>query len=538
MDTKIRILRLCFIFVLALLVFKIYIVAVIKGEEYSSQVKKQNFVSVSINNGRKNITDRNGKFITGVEKNKYIVAFSTEDNKENFRLSKILSEYTNSDEYKIYADLYKNKKAILKITKNRDLSPLSEYRNIKISEFSSRYISDYPAAAFVGYLSDGKGVSGLEAVYDEFLTSDSGNGFSVFSDSLKNLYGDIKIDAQNNDYTLQTTLNLDYQRICDEVLKNNGLPSAAVLIDVNNFEILAISSYPSFEQDNVGEYINRDDGTLSNRAFQAYDMGSIFKIVVTAAALENGYNPDEKIYNCTGKTSVHNQIFECHNIYGHGEQSITEAFMNSCNPAFIDIGAGIGYTKILNMAEKFGFGKNILNPMKLGCSISSLPDRNNYYLSDLANISIGQGGLNCSVVQGAVLSAVIANGGFFKYVDSVTGIADSDGNLIKEKNKENPERIISSGTAQKIRDMMILTCRHGTGSSAQIDFLGAGGKTGSAQTGWLVNNEFYQHAWFTGFFPAEKPEFALCVFIENGKSGSLTAAPVFKEIGEKILNFK
>ena len=85
---------------------------------------------------------------------------------------------------------------------------------------------------------------------------------------------------------------------------------------------------------------------------------------------------------------------------------------------------------------------------------------------------------------------------------------------------------------------MCITNKSGTGTNAQIGVYGSGGKTGSAQTGWYVEGENYQHGWFTGFFPEENPEFALCVFVENGKSGSETAAPIFKNIGERIMELQ
>ena len=98
------------------------------------------------------------------------------------------------------------------------------------------------------------------------------------------------------------------------------------------------------------------------------------------------------------------------------------------------------------------------------------------------------------------------------------------------------QRVISENTAKIIQKMMINTNIYGTGTTAYVDGFGSGGKTGSAQTGWFVDGQRYQHGWYTGFFPQENPEFAMCVFVENGKSGSETAAPIFKEIAEIIMN--
>ena len=166
----------------------------------------------------------------------------------------------------------------------------------------------------------------------------------------------------------------------------------------------------------------------------------------------------------------------------------------------------------------------------------NLPDKNNYYLADLANLSIGQGLLSGNAVNGAVLTAVIANGGIIKQVNCVDSIVDSVGQKKKALRVFGEKRIISEKTALQIYKMMLKTNISGTGTSGYIEDFGSGGKTGSAQTGWVVDGQRYQHGWYTGFFPAQNPRFAMCVFVENGKSGSETAAPVFKEIGERIIN--
>jgi peptidoglycan glycosyltransferase/penicillin-binding protein 2 len=268
----------------------------------------------------------------------------------------------------------------------------------------------------------------------------------------------------------------------------------------------------------------------------AYDMGSIFKIVVTAAALENNLIDLNKLYYCKGSLNVSGKKFDCHNVYGHGWQTITDAFKNSCNCVFIELGKEIGYKNILEMAKKFCLGRKNLNPLELEQQKGMLPDANNYYLADLANLSIGQGKLSGTVLDGAIISAVIASGGQVKSVNCVEGITDSYGQKIKSLKIENKKQIISEKTAEIIKNMMYATNQSGTGTNARLDNYSSGGKTGSAQTGWYVDGENYQHGWFTGFFPVDKPRFALCVFVENGKSGSESAAPIFSKIGNAIMN--
>ena len=210
--------------------------------------------------------------------------------------------------------------------------------------------------------------------------------------------------------------------------------------------------------------------------------------------------------------------------------------MHSCNPVFIEVGQRLGYEKIIQYAEKFGLGRKMLNPLSLNQAKGKIPDKNNYYLADLANLSIGQGSLSGNALQVAAFSAIIANNGILNTINCADSVVDNVGQEKRKLKVSGSERIISEKTAGIIKNMMVKTNISGTGKTGFVEKSGSGGKTGSAQSGWVVNGERYQHGWYTGFFPADNPKFSMCVFVENGKSGSETAAPVFKEIAEKIMS--
>jgi len=347
--------------------------------------------------------------------------------------------------------------------------------------------------------------------------------------------GEINLHNTKEKKYLKTTLDLEYSSICSEALNKANVKGGAVLLDVKTFDVLAMVSSPGFDQNNVGNYLSSSDGNLSNRCLMNYDLGSVFKIVVACAAFENNAVSENDIYFCNGLKNVSGQDIKCHNISGHGWVDINAAFMQSCNPAFIEIGKKVGYNNIISMAEKFGFGKKIMFPEEFTQSSGSLPDKKKYNAIDFANLSIGQGALNGNVLQGAVLSAVIANGGVKNNVNLVDSIVSEKGEVIEKIRVDYKERIISPETAKKVYNMMVKTNIKGTGTAGFINYYGSGGKTGSAQTGWFVDGELYQHGWYTGFFPIDNPQYALCVFVENGKSGSESACPIFKEIGERIL---
>ncbi|MBQ2897340.1 MAG: penicillin-binding protein 2 [Clostridia bacterium] len=525
-------------FALLVLVARLYTIMIENGPQIKKSADIQNSLTVQVADRRSDILDRNMRAFTGVEKADYVVVFSTEDTKKDFKLCKILAKYSNENEYDIYSRLQVYKRTFTKVS-GEYKTEIAKYQNFSVISVANRYLHDYPCASLIGYVGDSKGASGLEKVYDKPLSKVSDYSVSARADALMRFVpgGNIKTAGLNiKSSKLKTTLDLNYCRIAEDVLKKSDLKAGVVILDVNTFDLLAMATNPSFDPDNVKDYLDSKDGNLLNRCLTDYDMGSIFKIVVSAAALEQGAVSPEDKFVCKGYSYISGQKIDCHNIYGHGQITFEEAFMYSCNPVFIEIGQRIGYAKIIEYAEKFGIGKKILNPTSLHQGQGNLPDKNNYYLADLANLSIGQGLLSGNAVNGAVLTAVIANGGIIKQVNCVDSIVDSVGQKKKALRVFGEKRIISEKTALQIYKMMLKTNISGTGTSGYIEDFGSGGKTGSAQTGWVVDGQRYQHGWYTGFFPAQNPRFAMCVFVENGKSGSETAAPVFKEIGERIIN--
>ena len=511
---------------------------VVQGKELSKKAESQDSTVVNISVVRNDILDRNMMSFTGVNKSEYAVVFSTENAKEDFKLCEVLEKYSFENKYDIYSRLRLYKKTFTKV-KSDFKKETEKYSNFSVISVADRYLNDSPCAALIGYLNDNKGASGLEKVYDKVLQNSKGYGVKARADALMRFIpGSAKeVVGQNlKSDKLKTTLNLDYCRIAEMVLKDNGMRAGVVVLDVKSFDLLAMASYPTFEPDNIGKYLNSDDGNLVNRCLSDYDMGSVFKIVVASAAIEEGVTTPDEIFECKGYCYVGNKKIDCHNIYGHNVLTFEEAFMHSCNPVFIEVGQRVGYEKIIEYAEKFGLGRKMLNPESLAQSKGKLPDRNNYYLADVANLSIGQGGLSGNALNGAIFSAVVANDGLLNNVNCVDSIVDNVGQEKRRLKVSGQGRVISKSTAKIIKNMMIKTNLNGTGATGYVEKYGSGGKTGSAQTGWVVDGEMYQHGWYTGFFPEKNPAFAMCVFVENGKSGSETAAPIFKEIAERIMN--
>ena len=527
-------LRTVLVFMVMVMILRLYSICIVNHNELSKKAQSQNTVKINIASGRNDFLDRYNRHITGIEKKGYIAIFTSGDEETDRKNCDLIECYSLEKSNEIYNKLKENGRTFVETNVDIEDINIDNIRFITKFNIPSRYLNDYPAASLIGYVSDNIGVYGLERVCDYYLVNDS-KGVTVKTDAFRNMIGKLSYTGNEGSEKVKLTLDLSYQRIIERIIEESTYSCSVVLLNVDNFDVLAMASNPTFKQDMIANYLDDTSGILQNKSMLAYDMGSIFKIIVIAAALETNKLDLNKTYNCTGRLLVSGKVFECHNVYGHGYQTITDAFKNSCNCAFIELGKEVGYKEIVAMAKKFGIGSKNLNPVELEQQIGMLPDINNYYLADLANLSIGQGKLSGTVLDGAIISAVIASGGYLKAVNCVDGITDSYGQEIKSLRVEKCAQIISENKAEIIKNMMYQTNESGTGTTAKLENATSGGKTGSAQTGWYVNGENYQHGWFTGFFPAENPKFALCVFVENGKSGSESAAPLFSKIGNEIM---
>lgn len=405
--------------------------------------------------------------------------------------------------------------------------------------FPERYCDDSSAVHIIGYINGGKGVSGIEMGFDEFL-SENGKELSAtyYTDGTGRLLKSENITINEEKVFEKSgivlTLDAEIQKAAEKALSENLEKGAAVVMDIENGEILACASFPQFDPKNIAKYLDSKNSPFINRAFSAYSVGSTWKLVVAAAALESGILP-ERTFECTGNIEVDGRIYKCHWEAGHGMIDMEKALEISCNPYFIDLALEIGGGKILETAKNLGFGV----PSEFGENYSSSPG-NLPSLSELSSKTVlssfafGQGTLLATPIQLSALVSAIANGGKAVTPKLVLGTYDKNGNWKPTPDySENP--VMSEKTADILREMMINVVENGSGENAKPKNGGAGGKTASAQTGQFDKdgNEII-HAWFIGFYPAEKPEFAVVVFAEGMDSGGDFAAPVFRKICENI----
>lgn len=402
-------------------------------------------------------------------------------------------------------------------------------------ELGRRYTSESLAPHVIGYLdSAGKGVAGVEAACGSLL-EDYGwaCGVSCPVDAMGRALG-----GQAVAYGQETgrpggvvlTLHAGVQQAAEEALARYTHAGAAVVMEAATGRLLAVASLPDFDPGNVAQALQQQDAPLVNRAFSAYNVGSLFKLAVAAAALEEGFLPTT-VYECTGSVEVEGRLFHCHHRAGHGTVDLQEALEQSCNVYFIKLAQDVGAGPLRSMALRLGFGSSSTLAPGMTSAEGTLTAEADLQGGELANFAFGQGRLTATPLQLAGMIAAIANGGLRVEPRLILGATDHGTQLDALAPAYSAAPVMAEQTAQILQDMMVSVVTRGSGARAEPAVGGAGGKTASAQTGSLdESGSEVVHAWFGGFYPAQNPRWSVVVLCEGGASGAQKAAPVFREI--------
>ncbi|TYQ13015.1 UNVERIFIED_CONTAM: peptidoglycan glycosyltransferase/penicillin-binding protein 2 [Acetivibrio alkalicellulosi] len=545
-NKRLKLLLAFFTISIILLAIRILYIQVYMGERLSISATGQRVSNLDIINHRGSILDRNS------------IPFTSRDTKVEVAI-KPLYLRGNEREIQKIADIlgvnYIEIKRLIDLKKDPIIYPCDEYiKEIFIKEEIAgisfihslhRHTDTSYAKHILGYLNkvDHVGETGIEKSYEHILGLNKKSSVGVITDAKENLVPGLGYRFIQPDDTrklhVKLTLNYHIQKIAEDVLENSGLKGAVVIEDVLTGDILAMVSKPDFNPGEIDKYLKSSDKELFNRAVASYNLGSIFKIVNLASSNTEDINPNLN-YFCPGYIVLGDKEFRCtsYESGGHGLINLTEAFASSCNSYFIELGIKIGPENILKTAQKFGLGDFTgINTQGVEESSGHLPPINQFYThGDTANISIGQGDILATPLQVANMVATIANGGIKNKVNIVDSIIDCDGNTVKIIKEEKGVRVLPKDICDNIKKLMEEVTVSGTGTKANLDLYGgAGGKTGSAETGQFIGGEKVVHAWFAGYFPKKNPRYSMSVFIENGKSGGKIAAPVFEEIAKNIM---
>lgn len=425
------------------------------------------------------------------------------------------------------------------------ISKLDEDENIKKYYETKRYSEDSLCVHITGYInSDGVGVCGIEKAFDKILSDENGS-LSVRYE--KNANGQALagsgIILENNNYDSQggvvLTIDKNIQKITERAMSASEITcGAAVVINVETFEIEAVCSVPDYSQNDIAEALKNSNLPFVNRAFSAYPVGSVFKPFIAATALENGMTFYDT-YECKGYVELGDNIFRCYNKNAHGSVDLNGATEKSCNCFFINTGIKTGAEAIISIAQKFGFGKGTDFCSTLYSSQGNLPEAKSITSpAQLANLCFGQGELLATPVQMAAAYAVFANGGHYREPALLKELVDKNKNVYAYYKSDEFSDVVNGEICEIINTCLYNNMINGTGVNGAPYNTTSAGKTATAQTGRYDDsgNEILC-TWFAGFFPYEQPLYAIAVFNEHGSTASSDCAPVFKNIAENIIKY-
>ncbi|MEO5913449.1 MAG: penicillin-binding protein 2 [Luteolibacter sp.] len=402
---------------------------------------------------------------------------------------------------------------------------------------------------------ESEGRAGLEKIFNTQLTGDPGTKRLLFDENGNKLLEE-QVKRPRPGGTVVTTLDLKWQKLAEETLRNGCRRGAFVVIDVVTGEVLVMASRPSFDLNdfipgiNEKEFkaLNEDPSTpLYGRAFQSvYPPASSFKPIVALAALNNGTVTETSEIYCGASFNVGNTVMHNWSKIPEGSINVKRALARSCNTWFYQVGIDVGPNAFLSLARRLGFGQNTGLPL-VGENAGLVPsdewmlknEKRRILNGDTANLAIGQGSLLASPLQVAQAMAGIANGNIAPKLQLIRQVQDTRGRVVQAA---IPQRREWLGVDAKAVDIVhegmgdVVNGPGGTGSAAQLSYTTLCGKTGTAQWGPPSKNQ--RLAWFAGFLPRDNPRYSFAVLYEGRPgetvSGGRMAAPMVKKFFEGI----
>ncbi len=517
----------CFLFLLLLV--RLFWLSVIQHEKLTQEAVTQRVSSAELVAVRGDITDYNGEPFTNCSEGEFAVYIDGADIKAGARA---IAEQLGESEERIIAQIQNHTRLAF--------GPLTNLYPVERAGFMTiraplRQDENSLARHLIGTVDgQGKGNSGLEASFESVLNTGRKQSVVSLRDVRRGLlwnWGYKEANRQVDESRhLRLTLDKDLQQEI-EALADEELPKGCILVsDAATGNILSMVSRPQFDPNNLSASLNSTNGEFLNRALNVYNVGSVFKIVVVAAALEYGVNIGD--FQCDGVYQVADRTLSCYGYTAHGMVNLDEAFAQSCNGYFVRLAEKIGMERLLSMAKRLGMTEQATNLEQEAKGV--LPNPKPTLPGRLANLAIGQGELLVTPTAAHRLVDTVVNDGVQRTLHVTDSVVDGQGLMIQSLRQPIKERVLSGHTALRLRQMMTRTVTEGTGKLAANQEVSSAGKTGTAETGWIEDGVLQVHAWFCGFFPAEAPRYCVTVFMENGQSGGNYAAPLFSRVSEII----
>ena len=433
-----------------------------------------------------------------------------------------------------------------------------QLEGVKVDEDYRRYYPyDSLASKVIGFTGgDNQGIVGLEVRYDDWLSGEDGKILTM-----TNAYGqELEQEGERRQEPVtgnQLTISMDcnLQMYCEQaaqkvMLEKNADEVSVILMNPQNGEIFAMVNVPEYNLnepftlnvETASDLKESEKQDLLNQMWRnacindTYEPGSAFKIITTAAALEQGVVTVNDSFYCPGYKIVEDRRIRCHKTTGHGAETFTQGIMNSCNPVFIELGLRLGAENFYHYFEQFGLLRKTGIDLP-GEAATIMHKKENIGQVELATISFGQS-FQITPIQLVTTVSSLINGGTRVVPHFGVSVQNAEGETRKTFSYDETEGTVSTATSKTLCDLLEHVVSEGTGKKAAIEGFSIGGKTATSQT--LPRSDHKYIASFLGFAPAEDPQVIGLIVIDNPQGvyyGGTVAAPVMKEIFENALPY-
>ena len=571
---------LAIVILFLVLVGRLLYISIFRSKDYKAMAEEQWTNEIQIDARRGRILDRNNRELAVtanvfrvdldlITLRKYIDKKET----DNIEVAKLLAEALEMDEEKVLSRIEltypsgnpANSATLIRRVEKEKADKVKELdiNGVIVSEDTKRY---YPNGDFLSHTlgttnADGEGLSGLELYYNEELMGIPGVRVSeVSGNSASNPYSETTFTppVDGKDMTLTIDENIQYfvEKVAEDALKKHNADSVSIAVmNPNNGEILGMVNKPGFNPNNPYEGSEAFNGKDESAKLQnmwrntivsdSFEPGSIFKIITSIAAIEENIAGKDEVYYCDGSLNVAGRNIKCWKPGGHGVQNFNQTLENSCNVAFMEMGAKLGAEKLNEYIKLFGFGtqSGIDLPGEATGIVKNVEDIN---AVDLATISFGQTNTMNGIQFMTALNAV-ANGGDLIQPHIMKELSHKDGNGTKIIDEvfvpKIQENIVDEKSTMRVKEALESTVSKGSSKDAGIEGIKVAGKTGTAEK---VDPETGTYgagyiASFAGFAPYDNPQVSLIVIIDNPKNGEhfggIVAAPFAGELFNNIFNY-
>lgn len=556
---KILVVFTCAFLILTGLIGRLVYLMVFDAEYYQKRAEDLHKRERKIKAARGEIVDRNG-VVLATNKTVCTISVIHSQIKEPERVTEILAKELEMDQAEVRKRVEKiSSMEKVKTNVEKEVGDkIREYNldGVKVDEDYKRYYPyDSLASKVLGFTGgDNQGIIGLEVKYEETLKGS--NGTILTTTDARGIELDAVAEGRIEPVagkTLEISMDYNIQKYCEQaaekVMREKQADGVSILLmNPQNGEILSMVNVPEFNLNdpfelNTGEELEGEklqdalNAMWRNRCINdTYEPGSTFKIITSAACLEEGVVTLEDTFSCPGYRMVEDRRIRCHKVGGHGSETFVQGIQNSCNPVFIDIGLRLGAERFYDYFQQFGLLDltGIDLPGEAGTIMHQVE---NIGLVELATISFGQS-FQVTPVQMAVTVSSIINGGRRVTPHFGKAVLDREGNVLETLSYEERSGVVSEKTSKTMQTLLEGVVANGSGKNAYIEGYSIGGKTATSQTLPRSANKYISS--FIGFAPAEDPQVLGMVVIHNPQGiyyGGTIAAPVLRSIFDNVLPY-